>query len=108
MFLYHTKVRWLSSGRVLSRLFEFQDEIQQFLCKAGHELAGYFDEPKSIQAPAYLADVLTELNELNRSLQEGKLVFWLHVNSCLHLKKNSCCGLSVGYKKRKLGKFTFS
>ena len=69
MPLYHTKVRWLSRGRVLFRLFELWDEIQQFLRETGHILAGYFDEPEFIQALAYLADVFTALNELNHSLQ---------------------------------------
>ena len=65
VLLYHTKVRWLSRGRVLFRLFELRDEIQQFR----HILARYFDQPEFIQALAHLADVFTALNELNRSLQ---------------------------------------
>ena len=69
MLLYHTEVRWLSRGCVLSRLFELRDEIQQFLREAGHELAEYFDDPEFVQALAYLADAFTALNELNRSLQ---------------------------------------
>ena len=95
MLLYHTEVRWLSRGCVLSRLFELRDEIQQFLPEAGHELAEYFDDPEFVQALAYLADVFTALNELNRSFMEWELAFWMHARSCLHLKKNSCCGLGV-------------
>ena len=69
MLLYYTKVRWLSRGRVLSRLFELRDEIKEFLCKVGNEMAEYFETTKFIQNLAYLADVFTALNELNRSLQ---------------------------------------
>ena len=69
VILYQTEVRWLSRGRVLSRLFELRDEIQQFLREAGHELVEYFDEPEYIQACVYLADVFTAFDELNRSLQ---------------------------------------
>ena len=73
VFLYHTKVRRLSRGRVPSQLFELQDEIQKFLGKAGHDLAGYFDEPEFIQAHAYLSDVFIALNELNCSLWQREI-----------------------------------
>ena len=69
VLLYHTEVRWLSRGRVLSRLFELRDEIKEFLCTMGNEMAEYSKEPEFIQNLSYLADVLTALNELNRSLQ---------------------------------------
>ena len=69
VLLYYTEVRWLSRGRVLSRLFELRDEIKEFLCKMVNEMAEYFEDPEFIQNLAYLADVFTALNELNRSLQ---------------------------------------
>ena len=72
--LYHTKVRWLSRGRVLFHLLKFWDQIRQFLHEEGHELAGYFDESKFTKALAYLADVFIPLNELNRSLQERGII----------------------------------
>ena len=59
----------MSRGRALSRQFKLRDEIQLFFDEAEHELAGYFDELDFMQAIAYLADVVTALNELNRSLQ---------------------------------------
>ena len=69
VLLSDIEIIWLSRSRLQSRLFELRDEIQQFLHKAGHELAGYFDESELIQALVYLADVFTALNELNRFLQ---------------------------------------
>ena len=69
LLLYYTEVRWLSRGRVLSRLFELRDEIREFLCKMGNEMAEYFEDHEFIQNLAYLADVFTALNGLNRSLQ---------------------------------------
>ena len=73
VLLYHTEVKCLSRGRVLSRLFELRDEIQQFVRKARYELAGYFYELEYVQALIYVADVFTALNELNRSLQ-GRVI----------------------------------
>ena len=72
VLLCHTEVRRLTRGRVLSRLFELRDEIQQFLRETGHELAEYFDESEFIHALTYLANVFTALNEVNRCLQGGR------------------------------------
>ena len=36
VFLYHTEVRWLSHGRVLSHFFKLRDEFQQFLHETEH------------------------------------------------------------------------
>lgn len=69
VLLYHTEVRWLSRGRILSRLVELRVELAIFLREKESDLADKFDCPNFIHYLAYLADIFTILNELNTSLQ---------------------------------------
>ncbi|MBN3306953.1 ZBED5 protein, partial [Amia calva] len=39
---YHSKVRWLPKGNVLSRLYELRDEVRAFLLEKNYSLAGNF------------------------------------------------------------------
>lgn len=68
--LLHTEVRWLSRGRVVSRMFELRHEIELFLVEQGHdEYKQMLTDSLWLQKLAYLSDIFTKINELNLGLQ---------------------------------------
>uniref|UniRef100_UPI00358F567B protein FAM200C-like n=1 Tax=Myxine glutinosa TaxID=7769 RepID=UPI00358F567B len=67
--LFHTKVRWLSRGKCLSRLYELRVEVEIFLRDNENNLHVHFDNEEFIMMLAYLADIFGRLNEMNQSLQ---------------------------------------
>ena len=71
--LYYTKVRWLSRGNLVARVFELRDEIKIFLGTAKPELAVHFENVKFLSRLAYLVDIFEALNQLNLKMQgKGK------------------------------------
>ena len=70
--LYHCEVRWLSKGRVLTRLFELRQEVKQFLESKNHEYASFYSNEDHLAKLAYLADVYDNLNVLKTSMQGVK------------------------------------
>ncbi|XP_031330321.1 zinc finger BED domain-containing protein 5-like [Photinus pyralis] len=77
--LLHTEVRWLSRGKMLSRLFELRSEVQLFLMETDFELRDRLTDELWITTLAYLSDIFNRINDLNLSLQ-GKTTNRFSVN----------------------------
>ena len=83
--LYHTQVRWLSKGNILSRIFELREEVKLvLLAKQKHDLLLAFGKDGFSTYLAYIVDIFEALNELNKKLQDqgtNKIVYSDAINA---------------------------
>jgi hypothetical protein len=73
VLLYHTELRWLSHGRVFTRVMELRTEIAKFLREKENKLCEEFETQGSIVSLAYLADIFSHLNDINISVQGSEV-----------------------------------
>ena len=71
---FFSNVRWLSRGKVLSRVAALRKETAIFLRDQNHHLADRFENETWIAKVLYMADIFNHLNQLNSSTQgRGKI-----------------------------------
>ena len=72
---FHVEVRWLSrrvlTRRLLTRHFELSKEVKQFFVKMNSPLKDCLFDEMCTAKLAYLADIFSNLNDLNCSLQDN-------------------------------------
>lgn len=68
--LLHTKVRWLSRGKVLMRVFELKEELLEFYSTEGNiTFCELLKNEKWCAMLAYLADIFNYINSVNTNMQ---------------------------------------
>ena len=67
--LLPSEVRWLSQGKVLTRLYELRNEAYLFLMERRHKLAANLTDPDWLTKLPNLSCVFEKINSLHLSLQ---------------------------------------
>lgn len=98
--LLHTEVRWLSRGKVMTRLFELRHEVLIFLTDTNFEFKDCFANDLWLCKLAYLADIFSKLNDLNQTLQGNyNTPFRVHDKVCAMKKKLNQAAKEAEQKK---------
>jgi len=88
--LYYTPVRWLSRGKVLSRVVELKDELRIFFTEKQNfssKFKDFFYDEKWLSLVCYLGDIFEKINILNLALQNKGNVLTMYAKVIAFRKK---------------------